>query len=464
MEHKITEKENWARQLDITVTRQEIKPQLDKAYLEAKPYISHKGFRKGQVPINLIKKLYGKQIESDAFGDIANDLFNQVLREQKLSFVGEPKLTGIDDQNDTVTFSFSYEVMPEFELANYQDLEIDEPVHIVSDEEIEKELEELSINNGNLTPAEQVTDELHVVKVTIQEIDEATGLPVADSKKEETDIFLRSPYVAPDLKELLLNLKQGDNFNYKPAESDPNAPPKTYNIKINSILRLIPVELTDEFIKQYTQGKFETLAEYKEELGFKLQEQWNQKSREAMEEQIVRKLVEMNDFDLPQGVLWKVVEGMTEDLKKQYANVPGFENATAQDLFEDLRPSAEYRLKWEIIRAKIVEKEKLEVEDHDLDEMVQHEAERRKSDPDKIREELKQNQNLITQLLNKKVMDLLLDYAVTREVEFDEQGHYHPEGEHHDHEHENEHENEHDHDHDETATDNENDDNTEKTE
>ncbi len=439
MEHNITEKENWERQLDITVTRQEIKPQLDQAYHEARPYISHKGFRKGQVPINLIKKLYGKQIESDAFGDIANELFNRVLREQKLSFVGEPKLTNIDPQQETVTFTFSYEVMPEFELADYQDIEIDEPVHNVTDEEIEKELEELSINNGNLTPAEQITDDLHVAKVTIQEIDEATGLPLVDSKKEETDIFLRSPYVAPDLKELLINLKQGDNFNYKPAETDPNAPKKTYNIKIESILRLVPVELTDEFIKQYTQGKFETLEEYKEEIGFKLQEQWNQKSREAMEEQIVRKLVEMNEFDLPQGVLWKVVEGMTEDLKKQYANVPGFENATAQDLFEDLRPSAEFRLKWEIIRAKIVEKEKLEVEDHDLDEMVEQEAERRKSDPEKIREELKQNQNLIAQILNKKVMDLLIDYAVTREVEFDEHGHYHPEGEHHHHDHDEEH-------------------------
>jgi len=427
LEHKLTEKENWERQLDITVTREDIKPQLDKAYREAKPYISHKGFRKGQVPINLIKKLYGKQIESDAYGDIANDLFNQILQEQKLSFIGEPKLIDIDDKKDSITFSFSYEVMPEFELKNYQDMEIDEPVHIVNDEEIEKELEEMSINNGNLSPAEQIADELHIAHVTIQEIDEATGLPVPDAKKEETDLFLHSPFVSPDLKELLLNLKEGDDFNYKPVESDPTAPQKTFNIKINKILKLVPVELTDEFIKTYTQGKFETLEEYKQEVGFKLQEHWNQKSREAMEKQIVDKLVNEHDFDVPKALLWKIVESMTEDLKKQYQNVPGFQDVTASDMFNDLEPSATHQLKWEILRAKIIEKEKIEVEDHDIDEMVEVEAQRRKSEPEKIRQELKSNRQIMGQILSKKIMDLLIDYAVTNEVEFDEHGHYHPE-------------------------------------
>ena len=436
MEHKLIEKENWERQLDITVSRDEIKPQLDKAYNDARPYITHKGFRKGQVPINFIKKLYGKQIEGDALGDIANEVFNKVLKEQKFNFVGEPKLTNIDDQNDTVTFSFSFEVMPEFELSDYQDIEIDEPVHNVIDEEIEKELEELTINNGTLAPAEQIIDDLHVANVTIQEIDEASGLPVNAEKKEETDIFLHSPYVAPDLRESLLNLKEGDNFNYKPAESDPSAPQATYNIKINKVMKLVPVELSDAFIKEYTQGKFSTPDEYREEIGFKLQEKWNQKSREAMEEQIVNKLVDMNEFDVPKGLLMKVVEGMTEDLKKQYKDIPNLNNITAADMFNDLEPSATSRLKWEIIRAQIIDKEKLEVEDHDLDPLVEEEAGRRNSDPGKIKEELKSNQNVIGQILYKKVIDLLLDYAVTNEVEFDEQGHYHPEGEeHHHHEH-----------------------------
>ncbi len=427
MEHKVTEKEHWERQLDITATREEIKPQLDKAYQEARPYITHKGFRKGQVPINLIKKLYGKQIEGDAYGDIANELFNKVLQEQKLSFIGEPKLTNIDNQKDTITFTFAYEVMPEFDLANYQDIEIDEPIHLVTDEEIEKEIEELCINNGTLAPAEQITDELHIAHVTITEIDEATGLKVEGTESQETDFFLHSPYVTPDLKELLLNLKEGDNFNYKPADEDPAAPRKTFNIKIDKVLKLVPVELTDEFIKEYTQGKFLTPDEYREEIGFKLQEKWNDKSREAMEEQLVKKITDMNDFDVPKGLLWQVVEGMTEDLKKQYKDIPNFQNVTAKDMFNDLEPSATFRLKWEILRAKIIDKEKLEVEDFDLDQMVEEQAKQRNSNPDKIREELKSNQNIMGQILYKKVIDLLLDYSVTHEVEFDEHGHYHPE-------------------------------------
>lgn len=438
MEYKIIEKENWERLIEINVQRNEIEHHFEQAYQEARPMISHKGFRKGQMPLNLIKKIYGRQIEADAMGNIANELFNQVLTEKKISFIGEPAFEDLKINDNDYSFSFSYEIMPEFNLADYQDINIDEPVHRVTEEEIQKELDEIAINNGNVSTAEQITDELHIANVTIREVDDESGKVLIDAKSEQTEIFLHSPYVAPDLRSLLLNLKVNDDFNYQPRASDPSAPNKTFNIQINNIMKLTPVEITDAFVATYTQGKFTTVDDFKEEIGFKIQEYWDEKSRNAMEEQLVKKLVDMHDFSVPNKLLFKVVEGMTDELKIQYKNNEYFQNITAEMMFDDLKPAATQRLKWEIVRAKIIEKEDIKVEDFDLDDLVEKEAQRRKLPAETIKKEFENNRQIIEQILSKKVMDLLLDYAVTHEVEFDEHGHYHPEGEEHHHHHEHE--------------------------
>jgi len=86
--HTIKELEHWGRELEISVERQEIQGKLNEAYLEAQPHIELKGFRKGKAPLNLIKKLYGKSIEKDKLSDIAQEQFNIVFKEQKLSLTG----------------------------------------------------------------------------------------------------------------------------------------------------------------------------------------------------------------------------------------------------------------------------------------------------------------------------------------------------------------------------------------
>ena len=84
-----------------------------------------------------------------------------------------------------------YEVMPEFELANYKDIEIDEPAHPVSDEEINKEIELICRNSGSLEDADKVTDDLHVVGVKLQVIDDATQVPIVGEKGMQMYIFPR---------------------------------------------------------------------------------------------------------------------------------------------------------------------------------------------------------------------------------------------------------------------------------
>jgi trigger factor len=393
-----------------------------------------KGFRKGKVPINIIKKYYGKKIEVEALEEISNETFQKFLEEEKISLVGTPKLINLDDKDGSYKFTIRYEVIPDFELADYRGIVIDEPVHPVTDEEIEKEVEMLCRNNGNLEDTEQVIDELHIADVTIQEIDESTQVPIIGQKAQETKIFLADEYVLPEMKTNLLNTKVEDNFVFRPGQYDPNAPDKTYRVTVKDIKKLVPVEFTNEFVDKYSQGKFKTTEELREEIGFQMQEKWDEKTRREIENQLITKIVEMNEFDVPDSVVHNVIEAMAADIKKRYANTPNADKLDTAGMAEGLRPLAERTVRWEIIRNQIMKKEDIAVEDHDIEEIVNAEVERTKENADLIRNKLKKNKQLTDSIISKKVTDLLIDFAITEEILFEE---YEKKmGPEHDHEHE----------------------------
>jgi trigger factor len=420
LEKNLNEINASIREVEFKLTKDEIQPHFDKAYKKAQPHIDMKGFRKGKVPLNIIKKYYGKQIEIEALEDISNEIFRDYLNNEEISIIGTPKLIDLNTEDGGYSFKISYEVLPGFDLADYRGIIIDEPVHSVTDEEIDNEIEMLCRNNGNLEDTDQVTDDLHIVDIVLQELDESTSVTIVGQKAQETRIFLADQYVLPEMKTNLLNTKLEDNFVFKPHQFDSNAPEKTYRVTVKKIQKLIPAEFTNDFVEKYSQGKFKTTEELREEIGFRLQEKWDEKTRKELENQLITKIVDMNEVDAPKSVVDNVIEAMAEDIKKRYANTPNADKLTNDGMADGLRPLAERTVKWEIIRNRIIKEEQIEVEDYDIEEIVNAEVARTKGDANAIRNQLKQNKNISDNILTKKVLDLIIDFAVTEEISFEE--------------------------------------------
>ena len=438
LENTIKELDGSKHEIEITLTNEELKPHFDSAYKEAQKNAEIKGFRKGKVPLNLVKQYFGKRIEAESLETICDDEFRKIIKEQEIPVVGQPSLFHIDRTDDGVTFKISYEVIPVFELADYRGLTIDEPIHTVTEDEVHQELDNLAKNNGKMEPADFVNDENHIVGIKLMEIDSQSNVPIIGVKPIDTHVYLANETVIPELKASLLNTKVGDTFRFQPKESDKTAPDKTYNVEVTEIQKLVSIELTDDFVRNYTNGKLNTLNEFAEELEFQMQDEWNHKSRTAMEDQLVMKIVEMNNITAPESIVNQVAMQMAEDVKKRYANMPDYQNLNVENMIPGLIPVAEKTVKWEIIKKEIIEKEDIKVEDFDIDNLVEAEAARSKSDPDTVRRAIMQNKMITDNILHKKLMDFILDFAITSEVQFDEHGHYHPDGEEHHHNHENE--------------------------
>lgn len=421
LEKSVKDIANSRKEFIITLAQEEMKPYYDAKFSEYKKKVSIKGFRPGRVPINMIKKMYGPAVEYEAEQDAVNEIFTKAVQEDKITVLGQPELKDIKKEDDNVIFTIEFDTIQTVQLNDYQNIELLEPVHEVSDEEIETELDKLREQHASFDPSEEITDEYHVVGVNATELDPDTNEPIEGLEPQDMHLYLKDERMVPELTQELLGKKEGEEFEFKTPEGAEGALPKNLKIKVNDIQKLIPAETNEEFVKKVTQDKFTTVEELKEEIGFNLQEQWDKRATQEMENQIVNKLVELHpDVPLPESVVEQASKDLFEDMKKRFG-----QQANAQDLKFDamkdsLRPLAERNVKWELIRNAIVEKEDIKVEDYDIAPFAEQEAQRTNSDKETIAKQLLQNQGFMASLLSKKVMDLLMDFATTEEVSFDE--------------------------------------------
>lgn len=442
MEKSIKEINDSTREVEFKFSKEDLKPYFDAAYKKAQPMVDIKGFRKGKVPIAIIKKHFGKQIEAEALENLSNETFQNFIKEDKIEMIGTPKLTDIKEQDNGYSFKIEFEVFPKFELADYKNIKIYEPVHSVTDQEVDRQINLILRNNGDLEKADIITDELFLVDATFTKIDPSTKEPLKGIKPEKSKLFLADETIIPELKTLFINSKIGDNFEFEPSKYDQHSPEGLYRVTIDNIEKLIPKELNEEFVRQYTKDKFSTVEDFKEEIGFQIQEKWDEKTRIELENQIITKLVEMHNFDLPKSIVKDVIDAMYQDIKNQYyKNVKIDDKLLYDTITPDLVPLAERTVKWEFIKNAIIKKENLELEDSDIEEIINYEQNSTGADRDAIKAKIKSNKQIIDRILSKKVIELLIDFAETEEVTFDEYNEII-----HQHNHLHEHNNEHNHD------------------
>lgn len=416
MEKLIKEINPSTHELKITLSSSELDTYYQQAYKKAQSSINLKGFRKGKVPINMIKKMYGEGIEADANQEIAKDEFNKIRQEDNLKVIGTPSLTNIEKIDTGIEFTIQYETIPKITIKDIKGITIKEPIHIVTDEEIQDEINNLLSQHGEFETAEQVTDNNFVLGLLINELDNEGNL-IKSEKEQLTHVYLSDKNVYPELKENLLNTKLEDSFEFSPSQN--NDTQKRYNVVVKEIQRLIPKEFNNEFVESITNGKLKTTEEFREELEFNIQDEWDRKAREFIEGQIIDKVVSDNEVSVPESLVKQVMQQMLEDYKKRNSNNPEVEKATVESLESELRPMAEKSVKWEILRNEIVEKEDITVEEHDLDPIIEQQAKAYGIEKEQMKKLLVNNPGMINSVINKKVIDFILDFAITEEVDFE---------------------------------------------
>jgi trigger factor len=425
LEFKVNDISQSEKEVEVTLTYDEIRNEIDAEVKKEASKIQIPGFRKGKVPKSILKQRLGDSLEFEASEKVANSRFWQLAKENNLRPIGQPVMTDLDfNIEKDFKFKVKYEVLPEIDVKDYTGQLIEVPDLQVKSDEVEKEIDNLLRSNSSQEDADVIGDDDNfLLDVELTRTDES-GQPAADSKPEKMQIDLSNENVHPDIKSNSRGKKVGEKFKFhfhdermvqnKDGQDEKVVEHFDYEVLILGIKKIVLPELNEELIKKATKDKLSTEAEFRAEIEKNIQNYYDQRADEFIRNRLIGLIITKNDFTPPsfmvESILDEMVKSEEERLKKQ-----GMKKVDTKYLKEYLQPSALNEVKWYQLKNEIQKKENLEVTEKELEELAAKDAEKTGLPVEKLINYYKSS-NQMERMLDKKLFDFLKEKNEIKKV------------------------------------------------
>lgn len=415
MEYNVNVLNASEKEVEIKLSYDEIKESIENEVKKQTKNIQVPGFRKGKVPRNILKKMFGDALEYEAADKVATEFFWKVADEKDLRPIGKPAMTSLDFEPEKhLTFKVKYETLPEINVQNYKDIEIEVPDFVVTDEEVQKEIEYILKANQTLIDADEVGDDRNYhIEVEINRTDEQGNI-LPDTKPEKLTIDLTNEQIHPQIIENSRGKKVGESFTFQFADQRKQTNSEGveedvtdnyyYTAKILSIKKVQLPELNEELVKKVTKDRLSGVEAFKDEIKKDIQKYYDQRVEEITRTKLLSEIIKNNDFTPPQTLVNNVLEEYLKS-EENYAkqNKISFNKEEARNR---LRKSAENEVKWYLIKEQIQKVENISVTEDELKEFAQKEAEQTGLSVDKLMNYYKAS-NQVERIIDEKLFDFL---------------------------------------------------------
>ncbi len=405
----ITEVEQEA---DIVVTHEELIPHFDHAYEEFRPKVELKGFRKGRVPMPMIKQLYGEAIEQDALDDIAGFFFRTAMKDRNVEPMGRPMLSEKTySRGKDFSFKIKYEIRPHIDLHGYKGVQVTKYVHPFDEKEVLDEIERLRRVNSTSEPATAVTDENFAVTADVQEIDDA-GTPLVGRKTENVRFHLIDPDVALEVKEALKSAEEGGTYQAMIVSQHEDHTHNTHlSLHVKKVERVTLPPFDDELAKKTTRGTVESAEKLRENIQHDLKTYWDDLSGRRLNDDLVAEIMKLHEFTVPASLIEAYLDAMIDDIRDRSRDKQLPRGFDEKKFRETNRADAIWHAKWMLIKERIVEAEKIELTDDDIEKAAERDSQSLRISKDRLLTHYKTSESSRDRLRGDKVMEFLKEHA-----------------------------------------------------
>ena len=412
MQVTITTLSEIQQEAAFEVSADELQPHFDEAYQKFRPKAELKGFRKGKVPMPMIRKLYGEAIEHDALDTIASEFYRRAMEEKNITPIGTPAMVDMDfKRGEHFHFTIKYEVKPPIALGKYRGIAVTRPVHTVTDAEIDAEIMNLRRSNSTMTEAAAAHDADHLVTADAQELDEA-GTPLIGKKTSDARFLLSDESLAPEIRTALLNAEPGADRSAQ-FESRHGDHHHTVHLALHvtKVEKVTLPPFDDALVAKITGGKVSSADEFAASLRTDVAKYWEDQATGTLNDNIARAIVDAHDFPVPGALVDGLLDSFVEDVKQRSRDrkLPrGFDEKKFRD---DSRPHALWQARWMLLKESIAAAEKLEVTDAEIEELATAESARMGIDRERILQFYRSSGGAADRLLSDKIMQFLRNNA-----------------------------------------------------
>lgn len=386
------------------------------------------GFRPGKVPMEHMRKMYGKQVMGDVLQNAVNEANRKIVEENSLRLANEPQIE-IDGGDEGVkkaievagdlAFTVKLEVLPKFDIGSFEDIALERPVVAVPDEDVEKALDRMASQSRPFNAKEGASASGD--KLTIDFVGKIDGVEFDGGKGEGIDLVLGSGQFIPGFEEQLTGASAGDarvvnvSFpeNYQAANLAGKA--ASFDVTVQGVAAPGDLVIDDEFAKGYG---MESLDKLKDAVRSTMQRELDSVSRAKLKRSLLDVLDKRYSFELPQTLveqeftsIWERVQQEQQQSGKTFAD----ENTTEEAARAEYRRIAERRVRLGLLMAEVGEQEKVSVSDDELSAAIVEQARQYPGQEKAVWDFYQKNQQAVAQirapLYEEKVVDVIVGKA-----------------------------------------------------
>ena len=408
-------KENSAIELVIEVGAAEFDAAIDKVYNKQKKNIMLPGFRKGKAPRKMVEKMYGAEVfYEDAIEEAYPAAYEAALKETGIEPVAYPKLEIVEVGKEGFTFKALVTVKPEVTVKDYKGLVVAKPEVKVTAADIKNELKPYIDRASRLVSVDRKAKKGDTAVIDFEGFRD--GVAFEGGKGEKYSLELGSGAFVPGFEDQVIGMKAGDEKDIDitfPEDYTPElaGAAVVFKVKVHEVKERQEPTVDDEFAKDVSE--FETLEEFKKDLGEKLKVRRQEQAERDFENAVVDALIEKMECEVPEAMVDYRADKMMEDYAmrmqsqglplEQYLQMMGI---SMDDLRAQAKTSAARSVRSGLALEAVAAAEKIEISDADVDAEIARMAEEYKIPEEQVRTAVNVD-DLKKDLASKKALDLV---------------------------------------------------------
>ena len=384
--------------LNFTVEPEKFEEGIKKAYQKMVKKINIPGFRRGKAPMKVIEAHYGESVfYEDAFDAIFPELYQAALTEHNVDVVDRPELDVQQiGRGQELKFTVEVFVRPDVTLGAYKNLGIVKTVDEVTEDDVKAEIERARDRASRWI---EVTDRAAKLddQVNINYAGFLGEEQFAGGTAENHDLILGSGAFIPGFEDQLVGAEIGADVDvnvtfpeqYHSEELAGKA--VVFHVHVNSIREKEMPELDEDFVKEVSETA-NTVEEYKAEIRERLESQAENRAETAFENEVIEKVVENAEVDIPAAMIEEQIDNMLRDMEMRmmYQGMKlddyfKYTGQTREQVREMYKTPAEERVKTQLVVAAIMKAEEIKADDAEIDAEIAKYADQNKKSLDEFK-------------------------------------------------------------------------------
>ncbi|MBY5925977.1 MULTISPECIES: trigger factor [unclassified Halomonas] len=410
------------RRINVQVPAAEIDEAVAARLKDAAKNVRLDGFRKGKVPMSVIRQRYGSDVRNEVVGEVMRERYVRAITDEKLNPAGFPQIEAkVNEAGKDLEFTAVLEVYPEFELSTIEGTEVERPVVEVTDADVDEMIETLRKQNASWEEVERAAEDGDQVNIDFQGFlgDE----PFEGGSAEGHDLVLGSGSFIPGFEDQLQGAKAGEDkvinvtFPEDYQAEQLAGQEATFKVKVNAVKGQALPEVDAAFIEKFgVEG--DDVDAFRAEVKKNMTREAGQAVENRVKQQVLESLKQANDIPVPDALVQQEVDGLKRQAAQQFGLGEDFDvSQLPNELFAD---QARSRVQVGLLLAEVIKVNELEASDDEIKAKVEELAQQYQ-DPEQVVEYYMGNEQMKTQvksaLLEEKAVDKLLDQATVKDVE-----------------------------------------------